>query len=98
MANFRQLISGSIPVLIYFFSESYPLSKSSNTVMMSIAKEMGEQVRVLKISLDKNPLLAGRMLMNKVPTVMIFKGETLFFRQSGIVHKAQIMKAFRVIN
>ena len=56
---------------------------------------MGEDVKVIKIDIDKNPVLAQRLNVRSVPTLMIYKEESLLWRQSGIVPKAQLIKALR---
>ena len=98
MADFRQLISGPNPVLIHFFDESYATSNRLDSMLESIAKEMGAKVRVLNISLDKNLVLARIMQINRVPTLMIYMEENLLWRQSGITTKANIMKVLNSLN
>ena len=49
---------------------------------------MGDQVRILKIDVDKNEALASKYMIRSVPTLMIFKNNKLEWRGAG-VHTAQ---------
>ena len=45
--------------------------------------EMGSQVRVLKIDVDKNPDVADKFKIRGVPTFILFKKGEIVWRQSG---------------
>ena len=93
MPDFRALISGKKPVLIDFFAEWCGPCKTLSPILKEIANEMSEEVRVIKIDIDKNPTLANKLNVRSVPTLMIYKEESLLWRQSGVVPKAQLIKA-----
>jgi thioredoxin 1 len=52
-------------------------------------------VKIIKIDIDKNPILAQKLNVRSVPTLMIYKEESLLWRQSGVVPKAQLIKALK---
>ena len=93
MPDFRALISSKNPVLIDFFAEWCGPCKTLSPILKEIANEMSEEVRVIKIDIDKNPTLANKLNVRSVPTLMIYKEESLLWRQSGVVPKAQLRKA-----
>jgi thioredoxin 1 len=93
MPDFRALISGKKPILIDFFAEWCGPCKTLSPILKEIANEMSEEVRVIKIDIDKNPTLANKLNVRSVPTLMIYKEESLLWRQSGVVPKAQLIKA-----
>ena len=95
MPDFRALISSKKPVLIDFFAEWCGPCKTLSPILKEIANEMSEEVRVIKIDIDKNPTLASKLNVRSVPTLMIYKEESLLWRQSGIVPKSQLIKALR---
>lgn len=56
---------------------------------------MGEEVRIIKIDVDRNPQIAGAYQIQGVPTLMLFRnGETLW-RQSGVLSAAALEQTIR---
>ena len=95
MADFREIVASNKPVLIDFFAEWCGPCKSLSPILNEVAKEMGEEAKVIKIDIDKNPILAQKLNVRSVPTLVIYKEESLLWRQSGIVPKSQLLKALR---
>tara|TARA_B100001093_G_scaffold141452_1_gene133934 strand:+ start:4930 stop:5226 length:297 start_codon:yes stop_codon:yes gene_type:complete len=98
MPDFRQLISCPTPVLIHFFNESYPTVNGLDYILESIANEMGSEVRVLNININKNVILSKVMQIKRVPTIMIYKEESLIWRQSGFMTKDLIINVLRSLS
>ena len=95
MADFREIVASKKPVLIDFFAEWCGPCKTLAPIITQVAKEMGDQVKVIKIDIDKNPILAQKLNVRSVPTLAIYKEESLLWRQSGIVPKLELIKALR---
>ena len=98
MADFRTIVASNKPVLIDFFAEWCGPCKTLAPILKEVAKEMGEKVKVIKIDIDKNPTLAQKFYVRGVPTLMIYKEESLLWRQSGIVPKTQLIKALKAFS
>lgn len=94
-AQFETIINSDIPVLIDFFAEWCGPCKSQSPILKDIATEMGEQLKVIKIDVDKNPDLASKYRIQGVPTLMLFKNGNITFRQSGMMSKPQILNEIR---
>ena len=69
--------------------------KTLAPILTQVAREMGDQIKVIKIDIDKNPILVKKLNVRSVPTLAIYKEEILLWRQSGIVPKSQLKKAIR---
>lgn len=85
MASFGSIIKSEIPVLIDFHAEWCGPCKTVSPILKSLKEEMGEQVKLIKIDVDKNPEIASKYQIRGVPTLMIFKEGNLMWRQSGVV-------------
>ena len=95
MADFRAIVASKKPVLIDFFTEWCGPCKTLSPILKKVAKEMGDEVKIIKIDIDKNPILAQKLNVRSVPTLMIYKEESLLWRQTGVVPKAQLIKALK---
>ncbi|MFN8209247.1 MAG: thioredoxin [Bacteroidales bacterium] len=91
--NFDQLIASELPVITDFYAEWCSPCKTQAPILQELAMEMRNQVRVIKIDVDKNPEVAARFRVQAVPTLMIFRKGQVRFRHSGLLSKPQLSSA-----
>ena len=95
MADFREIVASDRPVLIDFFAEWCGPCKTLAPILTEVANDMLGKAKVIKIDIDKNPILAQKLNIRSVPTLIIYKEESLLWRQSGLVSKSQLLKVLR---
>ncbi|WP_430614993.1 thioredoxin family protein [Flavobacterium sp. JP2137] len=83
MSKFGELISADVPVLIYFYAQWNEGSKSMQPVIHDVAAAMGDQLRVIKIDVEKNKDLSDALRIKNVPTMMIYRNGAMVWRQTG---------------
>jgi thioredoxin 1 len=54
-----------------------------NPILDQLKKDLGSQIRILKIDVDKNPVVADQFKVRGVPTFVLFKNGEVLWRQSG---------------
>lgn len=93
--SFRNIIKSEKPVLVDFSAEWCGPCKMMAPILKELAGSMGEEVRIIKIDVDRNPQIAGAYQIQGVPTLMLFRnGETLW-RQSGVQSAAALEQTIR---
>jgi len=95
---FSELIAGNQPVLIDFFAEWCGPCQMMPPVLKEVKVKMGNQVKIVKIDIDKNQALASRYQVQSVPTLMIFKNGEIVWRQSGVRPAHEIVKKLTELN
>lgn len=90
-SKFHELISGDVPTLIDFSAEWCGPCKMMAPILSDFKSKVGDGVRIIKIDVDKNPVIASNYQVNSVPTLMLFKGGQLLWRQAGVVNASQLM-------
>ena len=88
--TFEELIDSETPILIDFFAEWCGPCKVLSPTLQELAQEEGDNLRIVKIDVDRNPKLATKYTMSGVPTLMLFKKSELKWRQSGVLSLPQL--------
>jgi thioredoxin 1 len=83
MGKFSEIVKSDIPTLVDFYATWCGPCKMMSPVLERIKNEMGAQVRVLKIDVDKNQEAAEKFKVRGVPTFILFKKGEIQWRQSG---------------
>jgi thioredoxin 1 len=83
MGKFNEIIKSPVPTLVDFYATWCGPCRAMHPVLDQLKNEMGNQVRVLKIDVDKNPDVADKFKIRGVPTFMLFKNGEVKWRQSG---------------
>lgn len=88
--TFSDVINGDKPVLVDFHAEWCGPCKLMKPILEDLRKLMGDQIRIIKIDIDKNRPIADSLNISGVPTLILYKKGQMLWRQSGVVDARQL--------
>ena len=95
MTKFAALLESSEPVLVDFSAEWCGPCKQLKPILEQVKSKVGAQAKIIKIDVDKNRALADKFQIRSVPTLILFKGGKVVWRQSGVVPASTLESIIR---
>ena len=89
--NFGKLTAGNIPVLVDFYADWCGPCKMLAPILKQVKEELGDNIKIIKIDVDKNQSIASKYQVRGVPTMLLFKDKKQVWRQSGVLPKNEII-------
>lgn len=91
MEKFNEMISGEQLTLVDFFATWCRPCKMMHPILEQLKEKMGDDIRILKVDVDKNEALSMQYRIQSVPTLMLFKKGEMLWRQSGAISLNDLM-------
>ncbi len=90
MEKFNDIINGNQLTLVDFFATWCGPCKMMHPVLQQLKEHFGNEIRILKIDVDQAQEIAQAYSIQAVPTLMLFMGGKLLWRQSGAIGLADL--------
>jgi len=94
-SSFDKIIASETPVLVDFYADWCGPCKMLAPILKEVKGELGSEVKIVKIDVDKNQPLAQKYQVRGVPTLMLFKDGKQVWRQSGVLQKDVIVATIK---
>ena len=96
MSTFQDIIKGEIPVLVDFYADWCAPCKTMNPILKKIKKNMGDNLKIIKINVDNNQQVASKFQVRGIPTFILFKNNEVKWRQSGIIDEIKFLETIKL--
>ncbi|MEX0769576.1 MAG: thioredoxin [Balneolaceae bacterium] len=93
--SFTEMINSDTPLLVDFHADWCGPCKMMAPILKNLKKEMGEDLQIIKIDVDKNSDAAIKYQVRGVPTLILFHKGNLLWQQSGVVQLPQLKQMIR---
>lgn len=93
METFNDVISGTRLVLVDFYATWCQPCRMMHPVLEQVKEVLGDRIRILKMDVDRHTAVAGQYGIRSVPTLMLFRGGEVLWRQSGALSKTELLTA-----
>ena len=92
MEKFNEMINDEQLTLVDFFATWCGPCKMMHPILEQLKEKMGDDIRILKVDVDKNEALSLQYRIQSVPTLMLFKKGEMLWRQSGAMSLNDLMQ------
>ena len=92
---FSKIIQGSTPVLVDFYANWCMPCRILSPILTNLEEDMGDEIRILKIDIDKNNDVAQKYKIYSVPTIFLFQNGEVIWKGSGARSKEELKRIIR---
>ncbi|MFY9628222.1 MAG: thioredoxin [Methylocystis sp.] len=86
------VLKATVPVVVDFWAEWCGPCRLIAPALEEIAKELGDKVKVVKLNIDENPNVAGKLGIRSIPTLIVFKDGKAAAQKVGAAPKGELLR------
>jgi len=90
--TFNQIINTNKPVLIDFYADWCQPCKMVTPILKQVKDNLGDDVKIVKINVDKNPSISAKYSIRSIPTLILFKNGNVEWNKVGVASASEIIK------
>ena len=91
METINEVINSNQLVLVDFFATWCQPCKMMHPILEQVKEVLGDRIRIIKVDVDKNDVIANQYRIQSIPTLMLFRQGEQLWRTSGVVLKAELL-------
>jgi thioredoxin len=86
----RDVLQSDLPVLVDFWAAWCAPCRIVAPTVGKLAREEASRLRVAKLNVDENPVIAGQFGVTGIPTMIVFRGGQVVDRWTGAMPESSI--------
>src|SRR5262245_26390588 len=87
----QEVLNSEVPVLVDFWAAWCGPCRMIAPTVDQLAVEYAGKLKVVKVDVDQNPDISGRLGVLSIPTLMVFKGGQMVDRIMGAMPKPALL-------
>ena len=91
METINEVINSNQLVLVDFFATWCQPCKMMHPILEQVKEVLGARIRIIKVDVDKNDVIANQYRIQSIPTLMLFRQGEQLWRTRGVVQKAELL-------
>lgn len=94
--RFLNIINSNRPVMVDFYTEWCNPCKLVPELLKDVKTKTKSCIRILKVDVDKNPLIASSFKVQNVPTIIIFKNGLPIWTYIGVPASIELKEVLKM--
>lgn len=90
--KFDVIINSEKQVLVDFYAEWCGPCKTMAPILKEVKNDLKDNIRIIKVNVDKNPVIAETYQIRNIPTLILFRNGQQLWSGVGVVSAADIKK------
>lgn len=90
--KFDTIINSEKPVLVDFYADWCGPCKTMAPILKEVKDDLKDNIRIIKVNVDKNPAIAGVYQVRNIPTLMLFRNGKQLWSNAGVVSANDIKR------
>ena len=82
--RFKNIIDSGKPVLVDFYADWCAPCKLMPSILKEVKGHFKDNIRILKVNVDRNPVIASKYQVQGIPALLIFKDGELRWKGVGV--------------
>jgi len=82
--RFQNIVNSEKPVLVDFYADWCGPCKLMPPILKELKDQFKDEIRIIKVNVDRNPVIASEFQIRSIPTLLIFQNGQIRWKGVGV--------------